>query len=344
MDTPFRRQCILVVDDTAENIDILASILHQEYRVMAATTGKKALEIAVSSEPPDLILLDVMMPEMDGFEVCRRLKESPLTRKIPVIFVTALGEVKDESSGFACGGVDYIAKPVSPPIVRARVRTHLALYDQHQVLEKKVQERTEELKNTRLEIIRRLGRAAEFKDNETGMHVIRMSKYSHLVALAHGLPEGEADLILNAAPMHDVGKIGIPDRILLKPGPLDQQELIVMRTHCQIGYRIIGEHDSELLKAAAVVAYTHHEKWDGSGYPRGLAGKDIPLISRIVALADVFDALASRRPYKEAWPIEQVVEEIRRQSGCHFDPELVPALLEQLPKMLKIREEFRDES
>src|SRR6185369_8446215 len=215
------KQTILVVDDIPANIDILSAILKENYTVKAATNGLKALQIAESATPPDLILLDVMMPDMDGFEVCRSLKENPLTRRIPVIFVTTRGEIADEAAGFACGAVDYLNKPVSPPIVRARVATHLALYDQNRTLEQKVRERTAELNDTRLEIIRRLGRAAEYKDNETGMHVIRMSHYSQLIARQYGLSEAEAELVLHAAPMHDVGKIGIPDRVLLKPAALN---------------------------------------------------------------------------------------------------------------------------
>jgi len=336
------KQTILVVDDIPANIDILSAILKENYTVKAATNGLKALDIAGSTTPPDLILLDVMMPDMDGYEVCRRLKENPLTRRIPVLFVTARGEIEDEATGFACGAVDYLSKPVSHSIVRARVRTHLALYDQNRVLEDKVRERTAELNDTRLEIIRRLGLAAEYKDNETGMHVIRMSHYSHLIAQEYGLSDGEAELVLHAAPMHDVGKIGIPDRVLLKPGKLDDEEWNIMRTHSYIGYKIIGDHPGELLKTAAVAAYTHHEKWDGSGYPRRLKQENIPLIGRIIAVADVFDALTSVRPYKKAWPVEDAVAEIRKSSGSHFDPELVEAFNKRIPGILQIKQQFAD--
>lgn len=337
------KQIILVVDDIPANIDILSSILKEGYGVKAATNGRKALEIAESATPPDLILLDVMMPDMDGYEVCRRLKENLLTRRIPVIFVTARGEIEDEATGFACGAVDYLSKPVNSSIVRARVKTHLALYDQNRDLEDKVRERTAELNDTRLEIIRRLGRAAEYKDNETGMHVIRMSRYSQLIALEYGFSAGEAELVLHAAPMHDVGKIGIPDLVLLKPAKLNDDEWNIMRTHSYIGYKIIGDHPSELLKAAAVAAYTHHEKWDGSGYPRRLKQEDIPLIGRIVAVADVFDALTSVRPYKDAWPVEEAVAEIRKRSGSHFDPALVEAFSKRIPEMLEVKQQFADD-
>ena len=340
--TSLRKQIILVVDDIPSNIDILSSILKEEYLVKAANNGRKALEIAAASPAPDLILLDVMMPDMDGYEVCRRLKDNPLTRGIPVIFVTTRGEVEDETRGFACGAVDYLSKPVSAPIVRARVGTHLALYDQNRALEDKVRKRTTELNDTRLEIIKRLGLAAEYKDNETGMHVVRMSRYSQLIALEHGFSESEAELVLHAAPMHDIGKIGIPDRVLLKPGRLNDEEWNVMRTHSYIGYRIIGDHPGELLKTAAVAAYTHHEKWDGSGYPRRLRGEDIPLIGRILAVADVFDALTSVRPYKKAWPVAEAVAVIAKGSGGHFDPALVEAFSRRMAEILAVKEEFSD--
>jgi putative two-component system response regulator len=337
------RCTVLVVDDTPENISLLHAALADEYVVKVATRGMKAIEIARTS-PVDIILLDVMMPEMDGFETCRRLKDDPLTRHIPVIFVTARGEVNDESMGFACGGVDYITKPIRYPVVRARIRTHLALYDQNRVLERMVRERTAELTETRLQILERLGRAAEYRDNETGMHVSRVCRYSRLIALACGLPEDEAELLYNVATMHDVGKIGIPDSILLKTGELDDEEWRVIRSHCEIGYRIIGTHPSRLLSSAAIVALTHHEKWNGTGYPAGLKGTDIPVFSRVLAISDVFDALTSTRPYKRAWPLEEAIEEIRRCSGSHFDPDVVAAFMRRLPEIMDIREQFADET
>ena len=336
------KQIVLVVDDKPVNIDILSAILREDYVVKAATNGRKALGIAESVTPVDLILLDVMMPEMDGYEVCRRLKDNPLTRRIPVIFVTSKGEIEDEATGFACGAVDYLSKPVSSSIVRARVRTHLALYDQSRDLEDKVRKRTAQLNDSRLEIIRRLGLAAEYKDNETGMHVIRMSRYSQLIAKEYGLSAGEAELVLHAAPMHDLGKIGIPDRVLLKPATLDDDEWHIMRSHCYIGYKIIGDHPSELLKTAALVAYSHHEKWDGSGYPRRLRQEDIPLIGRIIAVADVFDALTSVRPYKKAWPVEAALAEIGKLSGSHFEPALVEAFFKRMPEILEVKRQFAD--
>lgn len=337
------RRTVLVVDDVADNIAVLSGILRDGYRVKAALDGERALKVAATPPYPDLILLDVMMPGFSGFEVCRRLKSDPRLASIPVIFVTAMGEVENEHEGFEAGAVDYITKPVSPPIVRARVKTHLALYQHNRELDRLIALRTAELHQTRLQIIRRLGRAAEFKDNETGNHVIRMSHYSRLIGRAFGLPEPELDLLFNAAPMHDIGKIGIPDGILLKPGRLDEDEWRIMKKHPRMGAEIIGEHDNELLSSARLVALTHHECWDGSGYPGGLAGEAIPLVGRIVAIADVFDALTSLRPYKPAWPFEDAVEEIRSRSGRNFDPALVPAFLDALPEIRRIMVMYAEE-
>lgn len=337
------KQSVLIVDDTPDNIELLASILKDEYRVRVASTGEKALRIACSAEPPDLILLDIMMPGMSGLEVCRRLKANPDRRRIPIIFVTAMSSIEDEELGLELGAVDYITKPISPPIVRARVRTHLALYDQSRELERMVSQRTQELLTTRQQIIRRLGRAAEFKDNETGNHVLRMSQYARLIAEAHGLGPRASEIILNTAPMHDIGKIGIPDSILLKPGKLDEEDWKIMRLHPVMGAEIIGEHENELLETARIIALSHHEKWDGSGYPYGLQGEDIPLEGRIVAIADVFDALVSVRPYKPAYPIESSLELMASQAGKHFDPELLQAFQRALPAILKVKEIYADE-
>ena len=336
------KQSILVVDDTPENIDVLSGVLRTEFKVKAALNGERALKIAFSDPKPDMILLDIMMPGMDGYEVCRQLKENPATSKIPVIFVTAKNQEEDEKRGLELGAVDYITKPISPAIVKARVHTHLALYDQNRYLENKVKERTSELEETRLQVIRRLGRAAEYKDNETGLHVIRMSHYSQLIARAYGGNETWVELLFNAAPMHDIGKIGIADGILLKPGKLDDVEWKVMQKHAEIGADIIGEHPSPLLKLSRLVAVTHHEKWDGSGYPNGLAGENIALEGRIVAIADVFDALTSERPYKKAWRVNDAVQLMDDNSGRHFDPQLIPLLHEVLPEILAIKEKYAE--
>ena len=343
MNAPQAKQTILVVDDTPENIDVLTEVLSPHYRTRVALNGEKALKIAGGETPPDLILLDIMMPGLSGYEVCRKLKLNPPTRGIPVIFVTAMSEMEDERQGLELGAVDYITKPISPSIVLARVRTHLALYDQTRELERMVKLRTAELEITRHQIVRRLGRASEFKDNETGNHVIRMSHFSRLIAQAVGLDATAVDLVYNAAPMHDVGKIGVPDRILLKPGQLDDAEWEVMRQHPQMGAEIIGVHSDELLQAARAVALTHHEKWDGSGYPHGLVGENIPIFGRIVAIADVFDALTSERPYKKAWAIADAVQLIDDGAGQHFDPALIAPFKSVLPEILRIRDQYAEE-
>ena len=329
MKLPEQKPTLLLVDDEATNLQVLRQILQDDYRLLYAKDGEKALELA-QANPVELILLDIMMPAMTGYEVCRKLKAMPQTAAIPVIFVTALADVKDEAEGFDAGAVDYITKPVSPPIVRARVRTHLSLVD------------AAELRRSRLQVIQRLGQAAEYKDNETGMHVIRMSYYARQLALAAGFSEAQAEDLLNAAPMHDVGKIGIPDAILQKPGKLDADEWQVMRSHAEIGAAIIGEHAGGLLKMARTIALTHHEKWDGSGYPNGLKGEEIALEGRIVAIADVFDALTSERPYKRAWTVEEAIDTMRRDSGVHFDPELIELFIANLPAMLEIKAQWKE--
>jgi len=337
------KQTVLVIDDTPENIDVLVGTLKDEYHVKAATNGAMALKI-IQHSPPDMILLDIMMPGIDGYEVCRRLQSDYTTRHIPIMFITAKIDIEDELKGLELGAVDYITKPISPPIVRARVRTHLALHDQNRELDRKVRHKTRQLHETRLQIIQRLGRAAEYKDNETGLHVIRMGHYTHILGLAAGMSEHEAEMLINAAPMHDIGKIGIPDNILRKPGKLNREEFEVMKTHCNIGAEIIGDDRSELLQLAKVVALTHHEKWNGSGYPNGLAGDDIPRVGRIVAIADVFDALTSERPYKKEWPVDQAIDYLQTNAGEHFDPQLVPLFVNTLPEVLVIKKKYAEKS
>ncbi|MDX8399427.1 MAG: response regulator [Gallionellaceae bacterium] len=342
------KSTLLVVDDTPENIDVLRGILADDYIIKVATGGKMALKI-VAAQSPDLILLDVMMPDMDGHEVCRQLKENEASRHIPVIFVTARNELEDETLGFDLGAADYIAKPISPSIVRARVRAHLALADQRYYLQELVAERTSELDNTNkkleqsyLSMIQQLGRAADYRDNETGFHVVRVGNYSKLLGRAAGLPESRAEQLMYASMMHDIGKIGIRDSILLKPAKLTVEEFEVMKSHALIGGKIIGEQDAEIMQMAREVALSHHEKWNGKGYPHGLAGNDIPLLGRIVAIADVFDALTCVRPYKTAWTIEKALELISNEAGQHFDPSLVKLFLSLEAEMRRVAIEYRE--
>ena len=294
------RETVLIVDDIKENIDVLNGLLRRDYNIKFATDGKMAVSIT-RRFLPDLILMDIIMPGIDGFEVAKILKSDPLTKDIPIIFVTAKDEDFDEVKGFELGAVDYITKPVSPIVMKGRVKTQLSLYNQKKQLARQVKEKTKELIEARLEIIRKLGIAAEYKDNETGNHVVRMSKFCYYIAKEYGFDQERMDLFLHTAPMHDIGKIGIPDRILQKPGKLDDDEWETIKTHCEIGADIIGDTETELMMASKIVAYQHHEKWNGKGYPQGLKGEDIHIYARIAAIADVFDALVSERPYKKAW-------------------------------------------
>lgn len=323
------RPLLLVVDDESTNLQLMRKLLDEDYRLLFAKDGPRALDLA-RDEGPDLILLDVMMPDMSGHEACKRLKADPATASIPIIFVTALTDAIDEVTGFEAGAVDYINKPVSAPILRARVRTHLSLVH------------LDELRESRLEIVQRLGRAAEYKDTETGYHVVRMSHYAAILARAIGQPEGWVEDLLAAAPMHDIGKIGVPDHILTKPGKLTPEEWEVMKTHPSIGAAIIGDHSDSMLRMAYQAALTHHEKWDGSGYPRGLAGDAIPLEGRLVAVADVFDALTSVRPYKRPWSNEEAADLIKSEAGRHFDPAVVEVFLRCLPDLLAVQQRYAD--
>ncbi|MDD2368742.1 MAG: two-component system response regulator [Sulfuricurvum sp.] len=339
---PYTPETVLIVDDSPENLMVLSEILKPFYKVKVATGGAKALNLIASGDIPDLILLDIMMPDISGYDVCKKLKNDPMTRNIPIIFVTALSDYTNEEEGLHLGAVDYITKPVNSSIVLARVNTQITLLRNQHNLEQKLQERTEEIVLTRMEVIRQLGRAAEFKDNETGTHILRMSAYAKLIAQKIGLDNARTELIYLSAPMHDIGKIGTPDAVLQKPGPLTPEEWEVIRKHPKQGADIIGNHHSLLLQTARVVSLTHHERFDGTGYPNGIKGYDIPLAGRIVAIADVFDALTSKRPYKDAWSIERAVEYLLAQKGKHFDGELVDTFLQHMDEIQAIMMQFKD--
>lgn len=315
---------ILVVDDNPVCLAAMRKILGDEYRLEFARRGEEALGLARRNQP-QLILLDLEMPEMDGMAVCRALKGDVATAGIPVIFVTAHDGVEHETLGLETGAVDYLAKPVSPPVVRARVRNHLSLV------------RAVSLQESYRDAMSMLGEAGHFRDNDTGMHTRRMADYAVALARAAGWSVEDGETLRLAAPMHDVGKLGIPDAILLKPGPLDDHEWAVMQTHCRIGHDILARSRAPVFRMAAAIALHHHEKWNGSGYPQQLAGTDIPEVARIVAVADVFDALTTRRPYKEPWPVEQAMAALRQESGRHFEPRLLALFEQQLPALLEIR-------
>lgn len=315
---------ILIVDDEPQNLAVLRQILSPQYKLIFATNGMDALA-AVAKFKPCLILLDVNLPDMSGYEVCETLQKDPTNTHMPVIFVTALSEVGQESKGFAVGAVDYIVKPVNPDIVRARVKTQLSLV------------RTAKLEKSYRDAIAMLGEAGHYSDADTAEHVWRMSAYAGAIAQGMGLPDDECRLIEDAAPLHDTGKIGVPSAILRKPGPLDEAEWAVMKTHPYIGWKILSRSDAHVFQVSAEIALGHHEKWDGSGYPRHIKGESIPLVARIVAVADVFDALSTKRPYKEAWPYEKCLALIRNSSGQHFDPKIVQVFLDIQPRILDIK-------
>lgn len=333
---------ILAVDDTPENLDVLKGILVPTYSVKVATRGAIALKIA-KTQQPSLILLDIMMPEMDGYEVCRKLKSDPDTAHIPVLFITAMSDTEDEQKGFDAGAVDYLTKPVKPAIVKARVKTHLALADQQRTCEDMVRQRTSELEKSQRSAIFMLGDAGHYNDTDTGVHIWRMAAYSSALARAAGWPVQEADNLELAAPMHDTGKIGIADEILKAPRRLTPQEMEVMKQHTVIGYQILSKNDSALFQMAAEVALRHHERWDGSGYPDGLAGETIPESARIVAIADVFDALTIKRPYKEPWPVEKALETLQQDAGSHFDPGLIERFFAIQDEILAIKQKWDDQ-
>jgi len=341
---------ILIVDDESVNLKLLDKMLSaQGYsNLVLVQDSRQVLEIYRQTRT-DLILLDINMPHLDGFEVMEQLKALNDPLFPPVVILTAQHGQDFLLRALNSGARDFITKPFYCNELLARVRNmldaqlmHRMLHDQKAVLDEMVQTRTAELRRTRLQVVQQLGRAAEYRDNETGNHILRMSHISALLAKSIGWNEADCELMLHASPMHDIGKIGIPDHILLKPDKLEPEEWEIMKSHAVIGANILEGDDSDLMKCAGEIALTHHEKWDGSGYPYGLSGEAIPLTGRIAALADVFDALTSARPYKKAWTLEAAVDLIKENRGIHFDPELVTVFLEQLPEILKIRDQFSE--
>lgn len=353
---------VLVVDDTADNLALVSGLLKNRYRVKLANCGAKALEIAQQSMP-DLILLDIMMPEMDGYQVCETLKSDPRTFDIPVIFLTAKSEVEDEYRGLTLGAVDYITKPINPAILLARVDTQLHLKqaadflkNQNDYLESEVQRRSEEITAIQDVTILAMASLAETRDADTGNHIRRTQHYIRTLALmarnhsrfAGQLSDAYIDRLFKSAPLHDIGKIGIPDRILLKPGRLTTDEFDIMKNHAFLGYQAIVHAESALggnigfLETAKEIALSHQEKWDGSGYPDGLQGEQIPLSARLMAIADVYDALISKRIYKDAHTHDEAVEIIRSGKGSHFDPDLVDCFLQVQNQFAQIARNYQD--
>jgi len=354
---------VLVVDDTPDNLTLITNLLKDRYRTKIATNGEKALKVAVTGTPPDLVLLDIMMPVMDGYEACRRLKADRKTSGIPVIFLTAKAEEADETRGFEAGAVDYITKPISPPILLARVETHLQLkavrdflVDKAVFLEEEVLKRTREVQTIQDVTIVAMASLAETRDNETGNHIRRTQNYVRVLAkqmqthprFRDVLTDETIELLYKSAPLHDIGKVGIPDRILLKPGKLTPEEFEIMKTHTTLGRDAILAAEARLdvsnsfLSLAREIAYSHQEKWDGSGYPEGLSGDDIPVSARLMAVADVYDALISRRVYKAPLSHDDAVAVIVEGSGAHFDPDLVTGFVELESEFRAIAQQFSD--
>ena len=355
---------ILVVDDTPDNLALMTALLKDDYRVKVAHSGERALRLVKGGEPPELILLDVMMPGMDGYEVCRRLKADPATESIPVIFLTARANVENETFGLSLGAVDYIVKPINPMVVKARIRSQLMvksmtdyLRGKSDLLENEVARRTAEIQDLQDALVLSMASLAETRDNETGNHLRRTQHYVKRLAeqlrshprYAAELDDRCIDLLFKSAPLHDIGKVGIPDSILLKPGPLDHDEFQRMKTHTTLGFEAIEHAEQALgrqvpfLRFAKEIALSHQEKWDGSGYPQGLCGELIPLSARLMALADVYDALISRRVYKPAFTHQDSVQIIQKSCGTHFDPDVVAAFDAVQEDFRRIAAQYADE-
>jgi putative two-component system response regulator len=354
---------VLVVDDTPDNLSLMAGLLKDHYRVVLANHGEKALKLVRAEDPPDLILLDIMMPGLSGYDVCKILKDDPATQHIPVIFLTAMTAAEEEKKGLEMGAVDFITKPVNPPIMLARVSTQLQvkaaadfLRDKNDYLETEVQRRGRELAAIQDVTILAMASLAETRDNDTGNHIRRTQHYLRLLAnhlrrhprFSRFLDERTIDILFKSAPLHDIGKVGIPDRILLKPGRFEPHEFEIMKTHCKLGRDAIQHAEDQLglevefLHYAKEIAYSHQEKWDGSGYPEGWAGDAIPISARLMAVADVYDALISRRVYKDSMSHEKAVAIIAEGRGSHFDPDIVDAFLELTEQFRAVALEYAD--
>lgn len=355
---------VLIVDDTLDNITLVNEVLKNEYRVKVATNGEKALEIALNTRP-DIILLDVVMPIMDGYETCRRLKQDSRLSDIPILFLTARSDEEDEKKGFMLGAADYISKPVSPVILTARIKTHLSLKrsrdiltDQNRFLDEEVRRRTRDISTLQEASIIALAALAETRDNETGRHIQRAKLYIQLLATELSrrekheklLTPEKIRLIAISSPLHDIGKVGIPDYILLNPDSLTAEEYEIMKKHTELGRDALVCAEKQLgdletfLSCAREIAYSHHEKWDGTGYPQGLSGEAIPFSARLMAVADAYDTLTSRRVYKEPVPHGEAVSKIRADSGAHFDPDIVEAFLAVSAQFEVIAEKYADDT
>ena len=358
------RETVLVIDDSPEVLALVNELLKDSYRIKAANGGIKGLQLASADPQPDLILLDIMMPDIDGLGVCGRLKATPQTRDIPVIFLTAKNDEADEQAGFELGAADYIGKPISGPILRARVKTQLTMKqaadfikDKNQFLVSEVSRRAREVEFVQDVTILALASLAETRDNETGNHIRRTQHYIRILAeqlqrhphFSLLLTRTNIEMIYKSAPLHDIGKVGIPDKILLKPGKLDDEEFSVMKLHAQLGKQAIEHAEQEMgrtapfLEFAKAIALHHHEKWDGSGYPHGLAGEQIPIPARLMAVADVYDALISHRVYKPGMSHEKACAIIQQGRGSHFDPAVTDAFTARAADFAAVAARFKDD-
>lgn len=326
----YSKKTILIVDDEPQNLALANQALRDLYTLVFAKSGTAALE-AVEKHKPDLVVLDISMPDMSGFEVCETIKAKPETAEIPVIFLTSKESIADEEHALIVGGDDFIRKPLEFLILRLRIRNQLSLV------------RLGRLEQSHRDAVQMLSEAGHYNDTDTGLHIWRMAAYAAELAQVYGLPEHEVELIRMAAPMHDTGKIGTPDNILKKPGKLDPEEWEIMKQHSVVGHKILSKSSASLFQAAALIAKHHHEKWDGSGYPDSLKGESIPLYARIVAVADVFDALTTRRPYKEPWSVDASFQYIADNSGSHFDPQLAELFLSRRSEILNLKNRYKDE-
>ncbi|MCD6041756.1 MAG: response regulator, partial [Burkholderiales bacterium] len=334
-----KRPVILAVDDAAELLALMAKALSADYEVITAADPGTAIEKAFGEPRPDLVLLDIEMPDISGFEVCRALKDEALTSAIPVIFLTGKTEAQAQVEGLELGAVDYITKPINAAVLKARVRMHLQLANRRAELERIVGERTEQLEHTRTELIKRLARAMELHESQAvGNRVLRLGHYARLIAQAAGARPEIAEMMQKAAPLHDVGKLGVPAEILKKAEKLSAPDWERVKRHPQLGAEIIGEHDDPLLKLARQLALTHHEHWDGSGYPQGLKGEAIPWAGRVMALVDAFESMTSTQFYREPMPVDKAAAEIEAGAGKKYDPKLIEALKKALPVMKRVRE------
>jgi putative two-component system response regulator len=351
MEDEIKKSNILIVDDNTANIALLENILEDEgYEEFTSTTDPRTVLSLCMEEEFDLILLDIRMPHMSGLEVMEALaRQFPADNYLPILVLTAQLDQETRQQALSLGAKDFLTKPFQhwEALLRIRNQLETRYFYKRQILrgdllEHEVAKRTKEIYSVQLEIVRRLGLAGEYRDNETGAHVVRMSRVSEVIARGAGLDEKTCELILYSSTMHDVGKIGIPDRVLLKPGKLDDEEWEIMKSHAEIGAKIIGDYPADIIWMAGVIAASHHEKWDGSGYPQGLKGEAIPITARIAAISDVFDALLSSRPYKDAWPLDKALAVMKENSGIHFDPVLLDVFFDCLDEILEIRATLPD--